>query len=129
MTSTRRACLAFVALLCACSDGATRIAYEIESGVAAFRRSDAKTTSIRHVPEARPDGCAGAYTVQFTANSALVIWCKKPDGVGVQGSHTTTYHLRFVDIPKTYKLDKAAGEPTIIDLARENGRVVVTAVR
>jgi hypothetical protein len=128
-SASSTAFLVSAALLSACTDGATRIAYEIESGVAAFRRSDAKTTSIRHVPEARPDGCAGAYTVQFTANSALVIWCKKADGVEVQGSHTTTYHLRFVDIPKTYKLDKAAGEPTIIDLAKENGRVVVTDVR
>jgi hypothetical protein len=118
-----------VAMLTACSDGATRIAYQIESGVAAFWRSDAKTASIRHVPEARPDGCAGAYTVQFTANSALVIWCKTPDGVGVQGSHITTYHLRFVEVPKTYKLDKAAGEPTIIELAKEHGKVVVTEVR
>jgi len=123
------ACLSLVLTLWGCTDGATRIAYEIESGVAAFRRSDAKTTSIRHVPEARPDGCAGAYTVQFTANSALVIWCKKPDGSGVQSSHTTTYHLRFVEVARTYKLDKAAGEATIIDLAKENGRVVVTAVR
>jgi len=47
----------------------------------------------------------------------------------VQSSHTTTYHLRFVDVPQTFKLDKGAGEPTIIDLAKENGRVVVTAVR
>src|SRR5258705_13351970 len=85
--SAKKACLALIALLCACTDGATRIAYEIESGVAAFRRSDGKTISIRHVPEARPDGCAGAYTVQFTASSALVIWCKKPDGSGVQSSH------------------------------------------
>ena len=118
-----------VAMLTACSDGATRIAYDIESGVTAFLRSDARTASIRHVPEARPDGCAGAYTVQFTAKSALVIWCKTPDGVGVHGSHTTTYHLRFVDVPKTYKLDKGAGEATIIDLPKESGRVVVTAVR
>lgn len=121
--------VATVAMVAACSDGATRIAYEIESGVAAFRRSDANTASIRHVPEARPDGCAGAYTVQFTANSALVIWCKKSDGSAVQSSHTTTYHLRFVEVPRTYKLDKDAGEATIIDLAKENGRVVVTAVR
>jgi hypothetical protein len=121
--------LALVAVLWACTDGATRIAYEIESGVAAFRRSDAKTTSIRHVPEAWPDGCADAYTVQFTANSALVIWCKQPDGTGVQGSHITTYHLRFVGVPQTFKLDKGAGEPTLIDLAKEGGRVVVTAVR
>jgi hypothetical protein len=34
-----------------------------------------------------------------------------------------------VEIPNTYKLDKGAGEPTIIDLAKENGRVVVTDVR
>ena len=116
-------------MLTGCSDGATRIAYDIESGAAAFRRSDAKTTSIRHVPEARPDGCAGAYSVQFTASSALVIWCRKPDGRDVQSSHITTYHLRFVDVPKTYKLDKGAGEPILIDLAKEDGRVVVTAVR
>lgn len=128
-SSARQVCLALLALLCACTDGATRIAYEIEAGVAAFGRSDAKTTSLRHVPEPRPDGCAGAYTVQFTASSALVIWCKKPDGDGVQSSHITTYHLRFVEVPRTYKLDKDAGEATIIDLSKENGRVVVTAVR
>ena len=128
-TVASKACLALVALLCARTDGATRIAYEIESGVAAFRRSDAKTTSIRHVPEARPDGCAGAYTVQFSANSALVIWCKKPDGRGVESSHITTYHLRFVEVQRTYKVDKDAGEATIVELAKENGRVVVTTVR
>lgn len=48
-------------------------AYELESGVAAFNRSDAKTTSIRHVPEARPDGCARAYTVQFTEENGRVM--------------------------------------------------------
>jgi len=125
----RPAYLLLALLLAGCTDGATRIAYEIESGVSAFNRSDAKTTTIRHVPEASPDGCAAAYTVQFTANSALVIWCKAPDGTGVQGSHTTTYHLRFVQVPRTYRLDKSAGEATLIELAKENGRVVVTAVR
>jgi hypothetical protein len=34
-----------------------------------------------------------------------------------------------VDVPQTYKLDKGPGEATLIDLAKENGRVVVTAVR
>lgn len=76
-----------------------------------------------------PDGCGGAYTVQFSANSSLVIWCKESGGGKVTSSHTTTYHLRFVKIPKTFKLDKAAGEPTIIELAKENGSVVVTEVR
>jgi hypothetical protein len=61
--------------------------------------------------------------------AVALFWCKKLDGVQVQASHITTYHLRFVDVPKTYKLDKGAGEPTLIDLAKEDGRVVVTAVR
>jgi hypothetical protein len=64
------------------------------------------------------------------ANSAgLIARPESPDGIGVQGSHITTYHLRFVEVPRTYKLDKDAGEATIIELAKENGRVVVTAIR
>jgi hypothetical protein len=112
-----------------CSDGATRIAYDIESAVAAFRRSDASSYSMKHVPEARPEGCGGAYTVQFTADSSLVIWCRKPDGAGVASSHTTTYHLRFVRIAQTFRIDKAAGEATIIELAKQDGAVVMTGVR
>jgi hypothetical protein len=57
----------------------------------------------------------------------LVIWCKKSGKV--TSSYSTTYHLRFVKVPQTFKLDKAAGEATIIELARENGAVLVTAVR
>jgi hypothetical protein len=130
----RWALLLGVASLCSgCSDGATRIAYDIESAVAAFRRSDAARYSMMHVPEARPEGCDGAYTVQFTANSSLVIWCRKPDANGtasaVASSHTTTYHLRFVRIPQTFRVDKAAGEATIIELTKQDGAVVMTGVR
>lgn len=125
----RIAYLALLALLCGCSDGATRIAYDIESGVADFQKSDAKTYEIRHKPQRFFDGCGGPYTVQFGANSTLVIWCNDSGSDKVISSHATTYHLRFVKIPKTFKLDKAAGEPLIIDLAKEGGAVVVTAVR
>lgn len=125
----RWACLALSAMLYGCTDGATRIAYDIESGVGAFQRSDARTHVIRHVPESAPDGCADAYTVQFSANSSLLIWCREPGGGKVTSSHTTTYHLRFVKVPQTFKLDKAAGEPTLIELAKEDGAVVVTGVR
>jgi hypothetical protein len=123
----RVACYALAVLLCGCSDGATRIAFDIESAVAAFQSSDARTYSIKHVPKSIPEGCAGSYTVQLGANSSLVIWCKKSGKV--TSSYSTTYHLRFVKVPQTFKLDKAAGEATIIELARENGAVLVTAVR
>jgi hypothetical protein len=36
----------------------------------------------------------------------------------VTSSHATTYHLRFVKFLRTFKLDKAAGEPTFIELAK-----------
>jgi hypothetical protein len=80
-----------------------------------------------------PEGCGGAYTVQFTADSSLVIWCRKSDANGVASavasSHTTTYHLRFVRIPQTFRVDKGAGEATIIELAKQDGVVVMTGVR
>jgi hypothetical protein len=125
----RAAWLAIVTLLGGCTDGATRIAYDIESGVGAFRGPEARRHAIRHVPQRTPEGCGDAYTVQFSANSSLVIWCKEPRGGEVVSSYTTTYHLRFVNVPQTFKLDKAAGEPTIIELAKMNGTVVVTGVR
>jgi hypothetical protein len=129
VTPLRAGCLALAALLGACTDGATRIAYDIESGVAAFQRSGAVRYTIRHVPERMPDGCGEAYTVQFSANSSLVIWCKQSSDGKVTSSHATTYHLRFVKVPRTFKLDKAAGEATLIDLAKQDGSIVVTGVR
>ena len=125
----RAACLALAGLLSACTDGATRIAYDIESAVQAFQRSVDTTHTIRHVPERMPDGCGDAYTVQFSASSSLVIWCKRSGSGEVTSSHATTYHLRFVEVPRTFKLDKAAGEPTIIELAKADGSVIVTGVR
>lgn len=52
------------------------------------------------VRTAEPDGCAGPYLVQFSAASILVVWCKDAAGSRTIASHGTTYHLRFVDVPK-----------------------------
>jgi hypothetical protein len=121
--------LPLLALLAACSDGATRIAYDIESGAAAFRGSAATSYSIKHIPEPYPGGCGGPYAVQFSAGSILVIWCKDPGASRVIGSHGTTYHLRFVDVPRQLNLEKPAGGPLYIDLEKEGDKVVVVDVR
>jgi hypothetical protein len=121
--------LPLLALLAACSDGATRIAYDIESGAAAFRDSAATSYSIKHVPEAYPGGCGGPYAVQFSAEAILVIWCKDAGASRVIGSHGTTYHLRFVDVPRQLNLDKPAGEPLYIDLEKRGEKVVVVDIR
>ncbi len=77
---SRHGSVALAVVLPACTDAAMRIAYDIEAGVGAFRRSGAASYSIKHVPEAEPDGCAGPYSVQFSAASILVIWCKDAAG-------------------------------------------------
>ncbi len=122
------ACAVLPALTLGCSDGATRIAYEIEAAVADFQRSSDQTRTLRHEPKASPEGCADAYTIQFSAASSLLIWCKPAIGGKATSSHTTTYHLRFVKVPKTYLVDKAAGKPTFIELKKEGASVVITNV-
>ena len=39
-----------------------------------------------------------------------------------------SYHARFVDIPRTFVLEKEAGTELTIDLERRNGRAIVTDV-
>jgi hypothetical protein len=122
--------LVFAALLLgACSDGATRIAYDIEAGAAAFRGSAATSYSVKHVPEPYPEGCGGPYSVQLSAASILVIWCKDAAGARIVGSHGTTYHLRFVEVPRQLNLEKPAGEPLYIDLEKQANRIVVVDIR
>jgi hypothetical protein len=123
------ACLAFLAMLTACTDGATRIAYDIESNVAAFNRTNATASSIKHTPEPSPEGCNGPYKVQLSERSSLVIWCKNADSSKITSSHTTTYHLRFVDVPRQFIVDKSAGEALFIDVEKQNGKVVVVGLR
>jgi hypothetical protein len=125
----RRLAFLLPVLLAACSDGATRIAYDIESGAAAFRSSAATSYSVKHVPEAYPEGCNGPYSVQFSAASILVIWCKDAAGARIVGSHGTTYHLRFVEVPRQLNLEKPAGEPLYIDLEKQANRIVVVDIR
>jgi len=118
-------CAGLAVLACGCTDGATRIAYDIEEGVAAFRRSSASTHVIHHQPKAEPGGCSGAYRVQVSV--AVVIWCTPP--AAGETSHITSYHNRFVDVPGTFIVDKAAGQGFDILLEKRGGNVVVTGVR
>jgi hypothetical protein len=121
--------IAFVMALAGCSDGATRIAFDIEEAAEAFARGRSASATIEHVPERWPDGCAGAYTLQLSARSVLVIWCKDDAAGTASSSHATTYHLRFVEVPRTFRIDKPAGRPVWIDIARGEGKPVVTGLR
>ena len=51
-----------------------------------------------------------------------VVWCKSADGKTNVASHTTTYHLRYVDVPEQINLEKHAGEPLTIELQQTSGK-------
>jgi hypothetical protein len=132
MPARRSIVLVLTAVLGGCSDfltdGATRVAYELEAGAGTLDPAEHARLTLTHRPKASPEGCAWAYKLQLSANAGLVIWCF--DGAGkTTGSHITTYHLRFVDVPQTWILDKAAQVPTTIELERRNGRATVVEVR
>lgn len=127
-------CVASLAFLMAsCSDffdAATAIADDIESGIGAFNHSSGQTTTIVHTPTASRGGCADGYRVQFSAASALVVWCRAPGSTTESvSSHTTTYHLNYVDVPQTTIVDKEAGQPLTLDIAKGPGKPIVTGVR
>jgi hypothetical protein len=110
------------------TDAATRLASDIEAGANRLGGEDGATYSIRHKTPSKPGECEGPYTVQLDKVGALVIWCKDTSGHTVS-SHSTSYHARFVDTPKTYILDKPVGSTLTIDIERRNGRAVVTDAR
>lgn len=108
------------------TDAATRLAYDIASAAKTLRHDGASTT-LRHETPSRRGQCEGPYTVQLDQVGALVIWCKDDAGQTI-ASPGTSYHRRFVQTPVTYRLDKAAGEPLIIELERRGGAVLIVNV-
>jgi hypothetical protein len=103
------------------TDAATRLA----RGAGGVR---AEGGLVSYIPTSRPEGCRGAYRLQMSQRLALVIWCKRPDG-STESSYSTTSHLNDVEVPRTWLVDKASGEATLISLEQRGGHVVVTDVR
>ncbi|HTO54295.1 MAG TPA: hypothetical protein VMR50_13000 [Myxococcota bacterium] len=113
----------------ACTDAATRIAYDLEAGAKSLRASPAQSATVDHAPQRRPEGCPGGYKVQLSKESALVVWCEdSPDGPSV-GSHTTTYHLNWVSVPETLSIYKPAGEHLVLQLEKRGDSIAVVSVR
>lgn len=143
---TRRARFSIVALTLvasACTDAATRVAYDIESGIGKLGAPDGARVEIRHTPRRWPEGCAGSYTLQIGQGASdnlgnnnfrirgnsdgLSVRCYASDG----NLHAwgTTYHLRFVEVPETVQIDKQGGETTVIDVERRSGKALVVGLR
>ena len=109
------------------TDPATRIAFDIEAGVGRLSAEEGSSYTIRHTEPSKSGECTGPYKIQFDKVGALIIWCEDASGRTIS-SHSTSYHSRFVDTPKTLILDKPAGSVLLITLERRHGRVVITSV-
>ena len=111
------------------TDAATRLANDLESGAGHVGRGNGAQWTVVHCTPSQRGECEGDYTVQFDKVGAIIVWCKDKAGTNVVSSHSTSYHARFVDTPRTYLLDKKAGEPLVIELERQDGRIVVVDAR
>ena len=86
------------------------------------------TGSAHHATPSRAGQCDGPYEVQVDKVGAIIVWCYDAAGKTVS-SHSTSSHGRAVETPRTWIVDKGAGETLIIDLERRGGRAVITNVR
>lgn len=120
--------LVLLLTLTGCSDAATRVAEDIEESAKKLDQPGASEYTITHVPKSWPEGCDGDYTLQLSQASSLLVWCKDASKKATS-SHTTTYHLNFVDVPETFIVDKHAGEPAYIRIEKRNGKATVVGVR
>jgi len=122
----------------ACSDAGTRVAYDIEAGVQRLPAAEGSTITIEHTPTSWPEGCTGPYVLEIRQGTAI------GDGRGnfhiapgagslsvscPGGGGSTTYHLRFVDVPAALSVRKAAGESALLIVLRAHGRAMLVGLR
>ena len=109
------------------TDAATRFARDLKDAAGRLTSSSDATGIVVHRVTASPEGCAHGYRVQLSASSSIVVWCKSQDGQKTVASYSTTSHLPAVDVPRTWIVDKSAGEPLHVELTRTAGKPAVSA--
>ena len=107
----------------ACSDEATRLAYDIESAALKLEASDKNSTEITHTPWAYPDGVKGDYKVSLYP-TALVPHQREPESFKNRSlrihRYSTSFHCRFVSVSEFLQVEKNADGPTYLLLQKTN---------
>lgn len=130
-TAARAALLAAVSVACAgCTDAATRVAYDVETGAKALGASADGGLTVRHEPSRFPEGCGGDFSLEIGRGrsgepdkGSITVKCAGP------GLWYTTYHLNFVVVPSTVRAAKRAGEPVLIDLEKRGADIALVRIR
>ena len=111
------------------TDAATRLGYQMQSEAFALKRSGQTTRTFVHKPRAWPEGVKGDYRIELVSYPSD----PKPDhrSIGVARNLTertwyaTSYHLRYVKVPRDLTVTHRAGEPTVVTLELRDGDVHV----
>lgn len=98
-------------------DDGVHLATCLKDGAEKLKGSSDAELTVRYEPL---DGLNQAYTVQFCANSAVVVWSKH--------GGSSTYHLNYVRVPTGFYLSKT-NESVQVTLRKANGAVEVAEVR
>lgn len=119
--------LALMTVLASCdflTDAATRAAYEIEAATDEMRLKGLTSYEFTHVPKAKPEGVVGPWelTIQETGR-------QPGQGALCLGRYATSYHNRFVRVPRTLRVAKQAGEGCVIVLRRNGEAIEVVELR
>ena len=139
-TALRMAATAVLPLLPGCqvlTDGATRLAFDLEANSSALRRSGSDARSFTHQPVRWPDGVTGDYEVVLQeslhhpgAGGSLLVGDLGSRNYSNWGYNwSTTYHLHFVRVPKPLSIRKAKGELVTVDLVKNGPHTDVRALR
>lgn len=98
------------------TDASTRLAYDIRSAALELESSDLEKLEIEHKPKSWPSGVDGDFTIVIQTTDTTI----KPNGALAVGKYATTYHRRFVKVPKTFQITKKEGESVFLLLVKTN---------
>ena len=118
----------FVAACGAFEDPATRLAFAIERGAAHLPARDGARYTLRYRAPGRLRADGDSYSVQLDRVGALLVWYKDANGAVVD-SGSTSYHSRYVETPRTYKVNKPSTSPLLIVFQRRGDRAVIIDVQ
>jgi hypothetical protein len=122
-------CLLLASLAAGCdflTDAATRAAYEIEAATREMDLKGLEYYELTHVPKKSPDGVDGPWELLLQQSGLIPSQPRGSLGVGRYG---TTYHNRFVRVPRTLRIAKNAGEGCVIVLRRSGDVIEIVDLR
>jgi hypothetical protein len=111
------------------TDAATRLAYDLEREAGNLRSSRATVRVFEHRPVGWPAGCKADFDLMLGAHSDIAVRCIDADHPPTSGFHyTTTYHLRFVTVPRALSVSRRNNASVRITLRKQGDEIIIDTI-